>query len=133
VQLAALTVWLVSTLAGLYLMIRWLVDGGLRPQATKVTRYPRTLIVGHPALAVAGLALWVVFLVTHDEGYAWAALVVITAVALLGFTMLTRWLGGGRHARDAGRRRPVIAILLHGVTGLSTFVLVMLITTTIRW
>jgi hypothetical protein len=133
VRLAALAALVVSALAGLHLMARWLADGGVRPQAAKVTRFPGTILVGHPALAVAGLGLWIGFLLTHEDRYAWGALAVISTAALLGFAMLTRWLGGGRHARGSSRGRPLIAIFFHAVTGLSAFVLVMLITTTIRW
>ncbi|GII54551.1 hypothetical protein Pth03_29400 [Planotetraspora thailandica] len=131
-HLAVLAAWTVSALAGVPLMVRWLADGGARRRVAKVTRFPGMLIVGHPALAVAGLGLWIGFILTQEDRYAWGALAVITTAALLGFAMLTRWLGGGRHARGASRGRPLTAILLHATTGLSTFVLIMLIATTIR-
>ncbi|MEV0968005.1 hypothetical protein [Microtetraspora glauca] len=125
-ELAALAVWILTVLAGLYLLVLWLAGSGLRQQATKVTAFPVTLILTHPALAVAGLGLWIGFLLTRESGYAWGAFAVLTAVALLGFTLFTRWLGRGRHARGAERRFPVIAVVLHGVAGVSTFVLVLL-------
>ncbi|GLW96652.1 hypothetical protein [Microtetraspora sp. NBRC 16547] len=126
-ELAALAVWILTALAGLYLLVLWLAGSGLRQQATKVTAFPTALILTHPALAVAGLGLWVGFLLTHESGYAWGAFAVLTAVALLGFTLSTRWLGGvGRHARGTERRFPMIAVALHGVAGISTFVLVLL-------
>ncbi|WP_067186551.1 hypothetical protein [Microtetraspora niveoalba] len=125
-ELAALAVWIVTALIGLYLLVLWLAGSGLRQQATKVTAFPTALILSHPALAVAGLGLWLAFLLTRERAYAWGAFAVLTTVALLGFTLFTRWLGRGRHARGAERRFPVIAVALHGVAGVSTFVLVLL-------
>ncbi|WP_066939215.1 hypothetical protein [Microtetraspora fusca] len=126
---AVLAVWIVTSLAGLHLLVLWLAGGGLRQQETKVTAFPSALVLAHPALAVAGLGLWVAFLGTGDSSYAWAAFGVLTAVALLGFTLFTRWLGGGRHARGAERRFPVVAVALHGIAGVATFVLVLLAAT----
>ncbi|MGI5486918.1 hypothetical protein [Microtetraspora malaysiensis] len=127
---AALAVWIVTSLAGLRLLVLWLAGGGLRRQETKVTAFPAMLIIAHPALGVAGLGLWIAFLRTGDSSYAWAAFAVLTTVALLGFTLFTRWLGGGRHARGAQRRFPVVAVALHGIVGVATFVLVLLAAST---
>jgi hypothetical protein len=83
-------------------------------------------------LALTGLALWICYLAGGGTGYAWSAFGVLCAAALLGFTMLTRWLTGmsGRHAQTEAARLPVRAALLHGLAGLTTFILV-LITATI--
>ncbi|GER98383.1 hypothetical protein Acor_04450 [Acrocarpospora corrugata] len=127
--LVALAAWLLAALVGIYLLFSWLKGGGLRQQATKVTRFPITLIFSHPVLAVAGLGLWGGFLITGAHWLAWLAFVAVTVVALLGFTMFTRWLGDGRHARGAERRFPALAVLLHGAAGVSAFVLVLLTAT----
>ncbi|WP_327091008.1 hypothetical protein OIE66_10395 [Nonomuraea sp. NBC_01738] len=103
--------------------------GGLRQQATKVTRFPVALIFSHPTLAVSALACWVGYLLTGQRALAWAAFGVLSCAALLGFTMFTRWIGAGRHAKGAERRFPLLAVVLHGLAGVTTFVLVLLITT----
>ncbi|MEV0345717.1 hypothetical protein AB0H88_08120 [Nonomuraea sp. NPDC050680] len=118
--------WLFTALVGIYLLYLWLSGGGLRQQATKVTRFPVTLIFSHPVLGVVALACWVAFLLTGNRTLAWTAFLVLAAAALLGFVMFTRWLGAGRHARGAERRFPLLAVLLHGVAGVATFVLVIL-------
>lgn len=106
--------------------VRLALRGGLRQQATKVTRFPTLLIFAHPALAVSALVCWVVYVLTLDPLFAWLSFGVLSASALLGFTMFTRWLGGGRHARGAEQRFPMVAVLLHGAVGVVTFVLVLL-------
>lgn len=127
-RVAALVAWLLSAAAGSYLLTHWLAGGGLRRQATKVTRYPATLVLAHPVLAVAGLVMWVLFLTGGRVAYAWGAFGVLVVVALLGFAMLTRWLvgAGGRHARGTEREFPVVAVVLHGTVAITTFVLVFL-------
>ncbi|TKK86966.1 hypothetical protein FDA94_19450 [Herbidospora galbida] len=124
--LVVLIVWLVAASVGVYLLYLWLRGGGLRQQATKVTRFPKALIFSHPLLAVTGLGLWAAFMVTRTGAYAWGSFGALCVVALLGFVMFTRWLGGGRHARGAENHFPVVAVGLHGLAGVSTFVLVLL-------
>ncbi|MGW4422805.1 hypothetical protein [Streptosporangium sp. NPDC004631] len=124
--LVAIVTWLITAILGVYLLHLWLSGGGLRQQATKVTRFPAALVFAHPALAVSALGCWVTYVLTADRTYAWLSFGVLAASALLGFAMFTRWLGGGRHARGAEQRFPVLAVLLHGVAGVTTFVLVLL-------
>jgi hypothetical protein len=111
---------------GIYLLYLWISGGGLRQQATKVTRFPTLLIFAHPVLAVSALLCWGAYVLTSERVLAWLSFGVLATSALLGFTMFTRWLGGGRHARGAEQRFPTIAVLLHGAAGLTTFVLVLL-------
>ncbi|WP_157246006.1 hypothetical protein [Nonomuraea typhae] len=125
--LVTVVTWLFTAIVGIYLLYRWLSGGGLRRQSAKVTRFPVALVFSHPALSIAALACWVGHLVTGNRVLAWLAFAVLVGAALLGFTMFTRWLGGGgRHARGAERRLPLLAVLLHGAAGLTTFVLVLL-------
>lgn len=124
--LVAIVTWLITAMAGIYLLYLWLSGGGPRQQATKVTRFPTLLIFAHPVLAVSALAFWVVHVVTADPLFAWLSFGVLSASVLLGFTMFTRWLGAGRHARGAEQRFPMVAVLLHGAVGVVTFVLVLL-------
>jgi hypothetical protein len=126
VGLITAVTWLFTALVGVYLLYLWLSGGGLRQQATKVTRFPVTLIFSHPVLALSALTCWMAFLITGSRLLAWTAFGVLAVAALLGFTMFTRWLGTGRHARGAERRFPLLAVLLHGLAGVATFVLVLL-------
>jgi hypothetical protein len=128
VGIAALVMWILTAVAGAYLLFVWLANGGLRQQATKITRFPAALVLGHPALAVVALATWLEFLFTARTVYAWSAFGVLAVVAMLGFTLLTRWLTGrgGKHARGAEQNFPLIAVLAHGTVAITTFVLVLL-------
>ncbi|MEU7000508.1 hypothetical protein [Nonomuraea sp. NPDC046570] len=118
--------WLITAMVGIYLLYLWLSGGGMRQQAAKVTRFPAALIFSHPMLALSALACWIVHLVTGSRVMAWVAFAVLATSALLGFTMFTRWLGAGRHAKGAEKRFPLIAVVLHGLAGVTTFVLVLL-------
>ncbi|MFI6454333.1 hypothetical protein ACIBF6_22555 [Streptosporangium amethystogenes] len=124
--LVTIVTWLITAMVGIYLLYLWLSGGGLRQQATKVTRFPALLIFAHPALAVSALACWIGYVSTLKPALAWLSFGVLALSALLGFTMFTRWLGGGRHARGAEQRFPMVAVVLHGAAGVATFVLVLL-------
>jgi hypothetical protein len=132
-EIAALVMWLLTAGAGFHLLVRRWAEGGLRRQDTKITRYPAVLVLGHPGLALAALADWIAFLLTDSSVYAWSAFGALVLVALLGFTMLTRWLTGegGKHARDAGQGFPVVAVVAHGAVAALTFVLVLLTAITV--
>jgi len=132
---AATVAWVLSVVAGAYLMVSWLAAGGLRGQPTKVTRFPSVVVVGHPVAALAGLAIWVGFLATARDAYAWSAFGMLAVVALLGFVLFTRWLvgQGGRHARGAEQEFPSVAVLVHGVVAVATFILVFLAASRRLW
>ncbi|WP_308250262.1 hypothetical protein [Sphaerisporangium fuscum] len=123
--------WLVTAGFGAYLLCLWLAGGGLRRQKTKVTRFPTALIFVHPVLGLAGLASWLAFAFSAGRGYGWLALGLLSPAALLGFVMFTRWLGGGRHEKGAEQGFPLLAVIMHGVLAVVTFVLVLLGTTTL--
>ena len=122
----ATVTWVLAVLFGLRLLFGWLAQGGLRRQPTKVTRFPAAVVLAHPACALAGFGLWIAYLTTARSAYAWGAFGVLVVVALLGFTLLTRWLvgRGGRHARGAQQSFPTVTVVAHGVVGVLTFTLV---------
>lgn len=128
VGIAALLMWSLTAATGLYLLAGRIANGGLRRPPIKVTRFPTAVVLGHSALALVALAVWVQFLVSPRAAYAWAAFAVLVFVSLLGFVLLTRWLigQGGKHARDAERTATQTAMLAHGAVALLTFVLVLL-------
>jgi hypothetical protein len=125
---AVLVVWCLTGVAGVRLLASWLRQGGPKRQATRITVYPAALVFAHPLLALAGLACWAGYLVTRGAALAWLAFLLLCLTALLGFAMFTRWLvgRGGRHARGAGDRVPVVALLLHGLGALATFTLALI-------
>jgi hypothetical protein len=130
-ELVATVIWAGTAFFGLYLLFVWLSQGGLRQQATRITVFPASLIFAHPILASVGLTFWIVFLSTKDVSYAWIGFGVLSASAMLGFAMLTRWLTGrgGRHARGAEQQFPARIVATHGVVGLTTFALVLIAST----
>ncbi len=98
---AALITWVITALGGAVLLGTWLSRGGLRESSAGASRFPPALILGHFLLAAVGLVLWIVYLATDAEGLTWVAFVILLVVALLGFTMLARWLQGRRAAAAA--------------------------------
>lgn len=130
-EIVATVVWAGTAFFGLQLMFVWLSHGGLRQQETRITAFPAALVFAHPVLAAIGLTFWVAFLVNHHVLYAWCGFAVLTASAMLGFVMLTRWLvgRGGRHAKGAEQRFPARIVAAHGAVGLTTFALVLIAAT----
>jgi hypothetical protein len=131
VEWVALAIWGGTACFGLYLLGVWLRHGGLRQQATRITVFPAALIFAHPVLATTGLSCWIAFILTKDLRYAWCGFGVLTASAMLGFVMLTRWLvgRGGKHARGAEQSFPARVVAMHGMVGLTTFALVLITST----
>ena len=54
-RVAVLCVWLITASLGGYLATVWIRHGGLQQRTPGVTRLPLWLVLGHIALAVAGL------------------------------------------------------------------------------
>jgi hypothetical protein len=121
----ALVAWIATAAGGLLLGGQWLRHGGLRQSAGIRTARLAT----HMALAVAGLVLWVVFLVTDDSLWAWWALFLLAGVVAVGVSMVVIWWRGssGRDATElpAESAFPLPVVLLHGALGLTTLALVL--------
>ena len=137
-DVAALVTWLVTAVGGFVLLGLWIARGALRPPAGEGTRLPPAAVFGHLLLAAAGLVVWIVFVASSSgSGLAWAALVILVPVALLGFAMLLRWLAGRRRpvpasvgaaaaaSAPAEQSFPVALVVLHGVLAVTTVVLVL--------
>ncbi|MFE9455137.1 hypothetical protein [Streptomyces sp. NPDC006739] len=126
-----LCTWLMTAGLGGYLATVWIRHGGLRQRTPGVTRLPLWLVVGHVALAVAGLASWSAYLAAGVRTTAWAACAVVLIVAAFGFMMLLRWLpSSGRHSQGgstAERHFPLAAVVAHGTTAGATVLLVVLV------
>jgi hypothetical protein len=150
--IAALVAWVLTAGGGFVLVGRWVAAGGLRQQGGGSTRFPSGLVFGHAGLAVAGLVLWIVYLALDADALTWVAFALLVVVALLGFTLFSRWLptrravpavsaGGGAGGHRAGvdsrpvgtagsepaeRQLPVPVVAAHGLLAVTTVVLVLL-------
>jgi manganese efflux pump family protein len=101
---AALLAWLVTVGSGAYVLGSWITQGGsLRHRAGSTsTGTPPTLIFGHFGLALSGLVVWIVYLVTGWAALAWAAVGVLLPVAGLGMATLAIGLPGHRTSAITG-------------------------------
>jgi hypothetical protein len=133
---AALITWVLTAGGGFLLLAIWLSRGGMRQQQEGGNRIRPPLIMSHFLLAVAGLVLWIVYLVDSKKTLAWIAFAALLVVALLGFTMFAIWL---RRYRSRGavaeavtpntpaeQHFPVAVVGLHGLLAATTLVLVLL-------
>jgi hypothetical protein len=139
--IAALISWLITASGGLYLLIIWLIENDADGRSAVASRLPLPVISGHALLATAGLGVWLGYLVTGRRALAWASCAALVLVALLGLTMVSRWIrvyravlpdGGAvpvdRLAVPAERNFPLFVVLAHGLLGATTIVLVLLAT-----
>ncbi|MEV0361085.1 hypothetical protein ACIBEK_00625 [Nocardia fusca] len=129
--IAALVLWLLTAAGGFVLLGTWIAKGGARDSES--SHLPVPVVFGHFLLAVAGLVVWIVYLVVDNDALAWVAFGLLVPVALLGFVMLARWLPVYR-SRTTGlvgktppeRHFPVAIVGGHGVFAVATLVLVLL-------
>jgi hypothetical protein len=136
----ALFAWLFTAGAGLYLLAVWLIEYDRDFQRAAATRLPIPVLGGHALLAVTGLLVWTGYLVFDDDRLAWAAVIILGGVALLGLTMAVRWLAVYRATPAVGRLRPegpsvppernfpVSVVVVHGVFAVTTVTLVLITT-----
>jgi len=141
-EIAALITWALTALGGFYLLATWISKGGHR-QPPEGSRFPPALIFGHFALAVIGLVVWIIYLVVDKTAIAWIAFALLVPVALLGYTMLARWIPTYRSRATttidtaqgdmtstgngpAERHFPIAVVAAHGLFSAITAVLVLL-------
>jgi hypothetical protein len=91
--LAALIAWVMTAAGGLYLLTIWLIEYDRDFQSTAATRLPVPVISAHALLAITGLFLWAIYLLTDAAQLTWAVAVILAVVAILGLTMAVRWIG----------------------------------------
>jgi hypothetical protein len=140
-RFVALIIWFVTALWGLYMLAVWLIENDATRQDNAPSRLPLPVILGHVTLAVSGLVVWVLYLLIDRPALAWAAVGILVAIALLGFTMFARWIPvyrtpiavGGPQDRllqmqeiPAEGNFPVVIVLAHGAFAVSTLTLVLL-------
>ena len=136
--IAALVTWLITASFGFFMLIRWATRGGVRRVAGAGTHFPPVRVFSHVGLAVAGLIVWIIYLVTDISLLAWIAFVDLVGVALIGGVLVRRWTLDGRAAMKPGDRVqadkvdlaeqhiPRLPVVVHGIFASSTLVLVLL-------
>jgi hypothetical protein len=137
---AALISWLVTAFVGLYLLAVWLIENDLTHRGA-ASRLPGPVILGHVLLVLAGLVVWVLYLLTDSPADGWAAVAILAAIATLGLTMLTRWIpvhrafvaaesgparGSAEFDFPAERAFPAPVVASHGLLAATTITLVLL-------
>jgi hypothetical protein len=138
-SLAALATWITTAGGGLYLLTIWLIEYDREFQSAAATRLPVPVISAHALLAVAGLVVWVAYLITDSPRLAWAAAITLAVVATLGVTMAARWVmvyrvHGSPTTKGARggipgppeRNFPLPVVIGHGIFAAVTIVLVLL-------
>lgn len=136
-QVGALLAWLAAAASGGWVLVRWWRAGGtfarLRRRAN--TTAPPAVIIGHVGLALLGLVLWSMFMITGQVAIAWVSVGLLALVAGLGMGVLVLGLPSPRpfgvaparvparaparvpvpaSARSRGRQ-PVFVIAAHGL------------------
>jgi hypothetical protein len=136
-SIAALFTWIVAILAGLILLVIWIVEYDREFQSAAATRLPVPVISAHALLGMGGLVLWIVYLAVDDERLAWVTVGALGTVALLGLIMATRWIRVYRAFADPGpsftrrvavppeRDFPLPVVAAHGILAVTTVVLVL--------
>lgn len=109
--IAAMVTWVVTAACGLYLLTIWLIEYDREFQSVAATRLPVPVISSHALLAVTGMVLWTVFLMTGAGDLDWLVAAILGVVAVLGLTMAVRWVGVyrayGTRSRHAHAAVPV--------------------------
>jgi hypothetical protein len=138
VGFATLITWFCAVLAGLYMLAVWLIENDVTSRGVAPSRLPVPVVFAHLGLAAGGLTLWVVFLIVQRQGFAWAAIGVLGAVAVLGLSMFARWIpvhrgnpapaapDGAALGVPAEGNLPVVIVIAHGLLAVSTLVLALL-------
>ena len=137
---AALISWFVTAFVGLYLLAVWLIENDVTHRGAAASRLPAPVIFGHVLLALSGLVVWVIHLLSHSSTLGWTALGMLVAIGALGLTMFSRWIPvhaayvaaestRGMSAEfdfPAERAFPLSVVITHGVLAVTTVTLVVL-------
>jgi hypothetical protein len=135
-SIAALFTWMFAILAGLILLMIWIIEYDREFQSAAATRLPVPVISAHALLALGGLWLWIGYLLLDEERLAWATVADLGIVAVLGFIMAARWIRvyrafaapGGSLTRSTAppeRNFPLPVVIGHGILAVITLVLVL--------
>ena len=152
---AALIAWVITAMGGFGLLGIWLRNGGVAAAAQPGARIRPPRVFSHMGLAATGLVLWIIYIAADKDAIAWAAVIVLAPVAILGFSMLAIWIqqrqrepgtagAPGPTASTAGavsgspgavpggvetppeQHFPVPVVVLHGLLAVTTLILAIL-------
>ena len=140
---AALVTWCGTALLGLYMMTVWLIEYDPAGEGDAASQLHPVVVFSHLTLALAGLVVWAVYLLTDQRKLAWIALGTLTVIGLLGLSMFARWIPVQRgpdrpvpRAPSPGNpvtvppesHFPQAVVACHGLLAASTYILVLLTT-----
>jgi hypothetical protein len=136
-SVVALFTWMATILAGLILLIIWIIEYDSEFQTAAATRLPVPVISAHALLGLGGLMLWIGYLLLNQKRLAWATVAALGTVAVLGLIMAARWIrvyrAGTAMRRTAAitalppeRNFPLPVVIAHGIFAVTTLVLVLL-------
>jgi hypothetical protein len=91
---ATLLTWLLTMAAGGYMLLRFVLGGGLRRQLAAGDRTSPAVVLTHFGLASAGLLLWALYLATSWLAVAWVAVALLLPVFGFGMATLIVWTVG---------------------------------------
>jgi hypothetical protein len=128
---------MITILAGLVLLVIWIIEYDPEFQSATATRLPVPVISAHALLGLGGLMLWIGYLLEGQAPLAWATVAALGTVASLGLIMAARWIRVYRSFADPGpsfttsniappeRRFPLPVVVIHGILAVTTLVLVL--------
>jgi hypothetical protein len=135
-SIAALFAWMATVLAGLALLVIWLMEYDNESQSAAATRLSVPLISTHALLGIGGLLVWGLYLTGDEERLGWATVADLGVVVILGLTMAARWIGVYRaYAAPNSSPTTIITVpperyfprpvvLIHGLLAVGTVALV---------
>jgi hypothetical protein len=117
---ATLIAWLLTMAAGGYMLLRFVIGGGLRRQRAAGDRTGPAVVLTHFGLASAGLLLWALYLATSWLAVAWVAVALLLPVIGFGMATLIVWTTGtSRRASGTSRLPPGASAAPPGTSGTS--------------
>jgi hypothetical protein len=93
VSFIALFSWILTAGLGLYLISIWLIEYDKELQSAAATRLPSPVLTLHVLMAAGGLVAWAAFMIFDKNQLAWLSVIALVLAALLGLTMVIRWIG----------------------------------------
>lgn len=136
-SVVALFTWIAAIFAGLTLFVIWVIEYDSEFQSAAATRLPVPVVSAHAVLGMAGLIVWLAYILLGQRRLAWAAVAALVIVALLGLMMAARWIRVYRTYADPGpsitrsadappeRSFPLPIVLVHGLLAVTTVALVL--------
>jgi hypothetical protein len=91
IGLAALIAWLLTASIGGYMLRTWVARGGLRRQRATGEGVPPPVVFGHASAALAGLTVWISYLISGWRPLAWIGVALVCAAISLGICTVTLW------------------------------------------